>query len=372
MRILIYQPRISYFIGGGEIYPIQTAKFFSILGHDVSILTTRASFITPSDYFLNFVEENPKIKIEYLDLDENYRSIYQEPAGINWERWDSESLWIARLAYEFLCHNKYDIVSTHCVIDSYAIPFDQKHVLHLHGTPSELNYACKLILPKKKNLIAVSLKVAEKWKKLGVYEKIKISTNAIDENVFFKDEKAKRNLDLLFVGRLIPIKGVQYILKALKLLKDNYNLSPIFTIVGDGPYKNELLDLAKSLKIDKQVIFKGLVYHKELVNLYQNAKIAVLPSYDKEGIMTTLLEAASCGTPSITTKGTSMEEFAQNNKNALLVNPSDETDLCEKIYLLMTDRNLYEEIANNALVTVRRDYSWLKKAEELIKLYSEV
>lgn len=342
MRILIYQPRISYFIGGGEIYPIQTAKFFSILGHDVSILTTRASFITPSDYFLNFVEENPKIKIEYLDLDENYRSIYQEPAGINWERWDSESLWIARLAYEFLCHNKYDIVSTHCVIDSYAIPFDQKHVLHLHGTPSELNYACKLILPKKKNLIAVSLKVAEKWKKLGVYEKIKISTNAIDENVFFKDEKAKRNLDLLFVGRLIPIKGVQYILKALKLLKDNYNLSPIFTIVGDGPYKNELLDLAKSLKIDKQVIFKGLVYHKELVNLYQNAKIAVLPSYDKEGIMTTLLEAASCGTPSITTKGTSMEEFAQNNKNALLVNPSDETDLCEKIYFqLLVIKHIY-------------------------------
>lgn len=88
--------------------------------------------------------------------------------------------------------------------------------------------------------------------------------------------------------------------------------------------------------------------------------------------MTTLLEAASCGTPSITTKGTSMEEFAQNNKNALLVNPSDEVDLCEKIYMLMTDKELYEEIAKNAFVTVRQDYSWLKKAEELIKLYSEV
>lgn len=262
MKILVYQPRVSYFIGGGEIYPLQTAKFFANFGHDVSILTTRASYITPSDYFVNFIKENPKIKIEYLDLDENYRSIYEEPAGINWERWDSESLWVARLAYKFLCHNKYDIVSTHCVIDSYAIPFEQKHVLHLHGTPTDLNYACKLILPKKMDLIAVSLNVAEKWKKLGAYEKIKISTNAIDENVFFKEGKEERDLDLLFVGRLIPIKGVQYILKALKLLKDKYNLTPIFTIIGDGPYRNELQDLVKSLKIDNQVIFRGMFLKK--------------------------------------------------------------------------------------------------------------
>ena len=372
MKILIYQPRVSYFTGGGEIYPLQTAKFFSKLGHKVSILTTRASFINPSKYFIDFMKMNPNVKIEYLDLDDNYKDIYEEYPGVNWERWDKESLWVSRLAFQFLSSHKYDIVSTHCVIDTLAIPFEQKHVLHLHGTPNELNYLCKLILPKEKNLIAVSINVAEKWKKLGVYGEIKISTNAIDTETFYLNKDVERNIDLLFVGRLIPIKGVQYIIKALKLLKEKYLLTPKLVIIGDGPYRKELEKLVEKLNLSNQVEFKGLVSQQVLIHSYQTAKIAILPSYDKEGIMSTLLEAAGCGTPAITTRGTSMEEFAKNDENALLVNSCDAEDLCKKIYLLIMNKNLYEKISKNALNEVKSKYSWINKAKELIHLYGEV
>jgi len=76
MKILIYQPRVSYFTGGGEIYPLQNAKFFTKLGHDITILTTRADFLTPSDYFTNFIKNNKDVKIKYLDLDESFKDIY--------------------------------------------------------------------------------------------------------------------------------------------------------------------------------------------------------------------------------------------------------------------------------------------------------
>lgn len=372
MKILIYQPRASYFVGGGEVYPLQNAKFFAKLGHDVTLLTTKADFLEESEYFKDFVRENKNIKIEYLILDNNFKEIYDIPPGIDWTRWDRESLWVARLAYEYLNKYDYDIIAIHNVIDTLAVPFNKRHILELHGSPTELNYICKLVLEREKKLIAVSQNVKEKWIKLGASTDIAICTNAIDDTAFVADKLNKRNLDLVYVGRLIPIKGVQYVLKALKILKDKYNLRPNFKIIGKGPYIDELKNFSNDLKINDQVIFAGHVSQKELVESYQSAKIAVLPSYDKEGIMSTLLEAASCMTPSITTRGTSMEEFAKDNENALLVNPSDAEDICEKIYMLLTDENLAKRIALNAYTAVKKDYTWLSKAKELLKIYEEV
>jgi len=372
MKILIYQPRVSYYTGGGEIFPLQNAKFFSKLGHDVTILTTKADFFKLSDYFIDFISENKKIKIDYLELCVSFKYIYDVPAGIDWTRWDRESLWVSRLAYQYISNNKFDIIAIHNVIDALAVPFGDKHILHLHGIPSKINYICELILEKEINIVADSKNIAYEWKRLGVHSDIKICTNAIDENVFVTDENSKRDIDILFVGRLIPIKGVQYILQALKILNDKYELTFNFSVIGEGPYKNELKKLSKELKIDKQVKFYGQVSQGDLIKSYQHAKIAVLPSYDKEGILTTMLEAASCGTPVITTKGTSMEEFAKNNKNALLVEPKNAIDLSEKIYKLLTDVDLAIAIAKNAFNTVIKEYTWYNKAQQLIEIYNEV
>lgn len=372
MKILIYQPRVSYFTGGGEVYPLQNAKFFAQLGHDVTILTTKAKFLKESDYFKDFIKNNSNVKIDYLELNEHYEDIYSIPPGVDWLRWDRESLWISRLAYQYISNYDFDIIAIHNVIDTLAVPFGKKHVLHLHGSPSELNYICKLVLEKEKTLIAVSQNVAQKWIALGACTNMKICTNAIDDTVFKPNENLNKEIDLLFVGRLIPIKGVQYILQALKILKDEYNMTPNFSVIGDGPYKEELMNLCRNLDLQSQVKFCGLVSQEVLIKSYQTAKIAVLPSYAKEGIMSTLLEAASCGIPTITTKETSMEEFAGENQNALLVEPENAKDLSEKIYKLLSDKDLVDTIAKNAQKTVKEQYTWITKAKQLIDIYKEV
>lgn len=372
MKILIYCPRLSYYTGGGEIYPLQTAKFFARLGHDATVLTVSADYLEFSDYFKNFMAENKDVHIEFLKLDKHFEDIYSVPAGADWTRWDRESLWVSRLAYQYLSQNKFDIITVHNVIDSLAVPFDCRHVLHLHGSPFEINYICKLILEKEKNLIAVSENVKRKWIDFGAYPDIKISTNAIDDSVYFEDPSQPRDIDLLFVGRLIPIKGVQHILQALKNLKEQKNFTPNFTIIGKGPYREELEALTEKLGLTDQVQFLGLVSNEVLRKSYRSAKLAVLPSYDKEGIMSTLLEAAACKTPAITTRGTSMEEFAKNDENALLVNQEDPDDLTEKIYKMLTDKEFSDRIANNAYNTIKEKFTWVAKAKELLKLYEEV
>ena len=372
MKILVYQPRASYYTGGGEVYPLQNAKFFAKLGHDVTLLTTKAPFIKESNYFFNFKKENPKVKIDYLELGDNFEEIYIRTPGIDWERWDEESLWVSRLAYIYLLNNKFDIVAIHNVIDDLAVPDNVKHVLHLHGSPNEMNYICKLILKKEKNLIAVSKNVKEKWTRLGVKNDIKICTNSIDQDTFFWNKENKRNNDLLFVGRLIPIKGVEYIIEAIKILNDEYKLNLKLSIIGEGPYSDTLKKLTKKLDLESNIEFLGLVSQEKLIDMYQTSKIAVLPSFEKEGIMSTLLEAASCHTPSITTKGTSMEEFAKNDENALLANPKDSNDIALKIYNLYTDKDLYEKISNNCYKEVLDKYTWLNKCKEIINIYEGI
>ena len=98
LKILVYQPRASYYIGGGEVYPLQNVKYFASLGHDVTLLTTKADFIKESDYFVDTIKKDKKIKIEYLELDEGYKDIYDVTPGMDWERWDKESLYVSILS----------------------------------------------------------------------------------------------------------------------------------------------------------------------------------------------------------------------------------------------------------------------------------
>lgn len=371
MKVLIYQPRVSYFTGGGEVYPLQNAIFFAKHGHDVTLLTTKASYLKECDYFKDFKKRKPaNLKIEYIELDDNYKFIYDEEPGMNWERWDKESLFVSREAYRFLCEHKYDIVAIHNIMDLIAVPLGVKHVIHFHGTPSELNYTCKLLLENEKNILAVSENVREGWKKLGINKKMIISTNAIDPTVFKKIDVERTN-DLLFVGRIIEIKGLQYAIEALNILREKYNFKPTFRIIGKGPYLETIKELVKKYKLEDQVQICGLAEQDFLIKSYQESKLALQPSYVKEGIMSTLLEAASCGTPSITTKGTSMQEFALDNKNAYLVNPQDANDLAEKIYMLLNNQELLHTIGENAYNEVMKKYTWESKSEELIKYYEE-
>lgn len=368
MKILIYQPRVSYYIGGGEIYPLQMAKFFMMLGHSVTILTTKADYLVESEYFKNFIRDNPNIKVEYLELDLNYKDIYNIKPGMCQTRWDKESIWVSRLAYEFMLKNKYDVISVHYVLDALAVPFKCKCVLHLHGAPDKISDLCRIVLEKQKNLIAVSQKVKNQWIKLGIKKDIQISTNAIDPNVFYPAINAKKDIDILFVGRLIEIKGVQYILKSIKRLQRK-NMYPKLVIIGDGPYREELYKLTENLHIEKQVQFRGQVSQKELIESYQKSKCVVLPSIQKEGIMSTLLEAAACRNAIITTTGTSMAEFAKDNQNAILVKPCDDIDLSNKIYSLLNNEELINKISNNAYNEVLKNHTWISKAGELIELY---
>jgi glycosyltransferase involved in cell wall biosynthesis len=127
---------------------------------------------------------------------------------------------------------------------------------------------------------------------------------------------------LLWVGRMVPVKGLDVLLKALAGL--TASPLPQLYLVGDGPLRTELRAQAERLGIAPHVHFVGPVAHETLGNWYRAADTVVLPSLS-EGMPNVLLESAACGTPFIASTVGNIAELAENE--SWLVPPGNVTAL---------------------------------------------
>jgi len=341
------------------------------LGHRVEILTSQAPIFSP--IFKSFRKNNPQIKIHYLKLLPEEQKIYKEQPGKRWVRWDIESLYFSRIAAEFyLTHkNRWNLVITHLLLDSLFIPRHFINILHLHGVPKERRAIDDIALRRPDGFIAVAKFVKNGWRTLYPWLKerqIQICYNGINTKNF-PDLNLNRDIDLLFVGRLLEIKGLYVILDALKaLIRWGVDFNQLI-IVGDGPEKVKIKYIIKTLRLSKKVKLISNIPYKKLINLYNRAKIFLCPSYEREGVLTAMLEAASCGSSIITADCCGMTEFAKDNINSLLTEPTNSNDLAKKIKVLLENDNLRTRLAQRAEKDIHNHWDSLKTGQLLEQTY---
>jgi glycosyltransferase involved in cell wall biosynthesis len=364
-NLLIYQPRASYYVGGGEIVSIENAHRLAAMGHQITFVTTKAPFIKESEQFKR-LKQNKRVNIKYISLPLSLEWIYQFSPGVDWLRWDIESLHVARLAVSILNKLSSKVVVVHNLMDCLAVPYSKLCITRLHGYPSKFDYHHELVVTIPQTFLSDSQFISKQWQKLSNGKVIsRVVENGVDSHKF-SHLNLKKKYDVLFVGRLIPIKGVEYLLQAISILKKN---SPRVAIVGTGPLQEQLYKLAEHLSITECVKFLGYMPEGKLAELYNSAKIVVLPSYDREGIMTTMLEASSCGVPVITTYAASMPEFITHNQTGILVRPQDPVDLAKAIEDLLKNPAKRAEIGQGARREVTKNWDWDKKIRQLEEEY---
>jgi D-inositol-3-phosphate glycosyltransferase len=176
----------------------------------------------------------------------------------------------------------------------------------------------------------------------------------------------------LFVGRIVPLKGIEFLLRALqevtKTLRD-----VLLVIVGQGKprYVEYLQQIAVKLGVKDSVIFVGeLVNEKLLYSAYAASTVLVLPTrYDV--LPTVLLEALALGLPIITTriKGTSV---IKDEVTGLLVDYGDVKQLARAIVRVLQDKNLRKKISSHGKEIVQKKYNWRKNSLLVEAIYQKV
>lgn len=189
----------------------------------------------------------------------------------------------------------------------------------------------------------------------------------------FPEKKSPKNL--LFVGRLVERKGVEYLIRAIPYIRREIDVR--LKIIGGGPLLNNLKELAKQLKVDDIVEFSGIVSNEEKDKAYRECDLFILPAcFDKkgdtEGLGVVLLEALSYGKPVIASSVGGIVDIVKNGKTGILVKEKEPKEIARAVLKLLSDKNLYLKIAENGYNFVKENFSIEKIAEQTYETYKNL
>ncbi|MEV7045222.1 glycosyltransferase [Amycolatopsis sp. NPDC051061] len=197
-----------------------------------------------------------------------------------------------------------------------------------------------------------------------------IIKNGVDQVVFRPcDDWPDGDGYLLFVGRLVEQKGVEYLLRAYQYVRVKFpNVG--LKIVGNGGLSDFLRRLATNLELSN-VEFIGWKSGRELAELYQRASIVVVPSiYEPFGM--TALEGLACGRPVVASREGGLREIIRHGKYGFLAEPMDELGLAQWIITLLADPDLRKRMGEASREYVQKDYLWSDVAGKFLQLYDEL
>ncbi len=230
-------------------------------------------------------------------------------------------------------------------------------------------------------LIAISEEVKRYQVETGGMKesKIRVLTNPVSMSDFSKDLSCKRetrmalglsekDIVLINVGSLKPIKGQQYLIQAVAHLRDRHpDLKTI--IVGDGYLRNDLERLCERLRVKERVLFVGL--RQDIPRLLSVADIFVVSSLS-EGISIAILEAMAMELPIVATDTGGNKELIRNKETGLLTIPADERDLANCIESLIRHPDSARQMAENAFEYVQSHHDSRRIADEIGTYYEEL
>ena len=199
-------------------------------------------------------------------------------------------------------------------------------------------------------------------------EKQSVVYNGIDRTIFHPVRGAgKKKNNIIFVGNVEDgKKGFAYLLKAMSLLENNVNLT---VVDGGSPHRRITNALIYRFRLHDRVHFAGKATTGELVRMYSEAEIAIVPSV-YEGFGFPAAEAMSCGLPVIASDGGALPEVVGNT--GVVVPARDEAALARAIDELIADRKKLKLYGQQGIKRVENMFTWENAVHKMTDIYNKV
>ena len=400
LKIAFLSYRSKPFSGGQGIYVKYLSKALYDLGHEIDV------FSGPP-----YPDLDPKIKlvkIPSLGLYEKKSKFYDvNPMKllnpINLFEWLSvnsggfpEPYTFGKRIKKILKQNlnKYDVIHDNQSL-AYELLFFQKKkplvtTIH-HPISLDLAYQLqstndiflKLLMRRWHSFLVMQKFVAKRLKKIVVpsnssmedikdefhvdKNKMERVMNGIDLNVFYPDSKIQKiPYKLVTVASAdVPLKGLDYLLKALSDLAEVYSDISL-SIIGEQKKGGHTERLIKKLNLEKRVNFFSNLTQEDLRKTYCEAELAIIPSL-YEGFGFAAIEAMACGVPLISSSGGALPEVIKDT--GIIIPPKNVKEIYNSVDHLFSSPHIAKELAEKGLQRANSKFSWVAIAKKLEKVY---
>ena len=183
-----------------------------------------------------------------------------------------------------------------------------------------------------------------------------------------------RNKILLYVGRLVEIKGVHHILEAMPEI---INADPSIKLIiagspfGRRAYSDHLKNLAESIK--DHVVFTSFIPNDKIHEMFQISDLLLVPSAQNEAFGLVNLEAMSTGTPVIASNSGGIPEIIEHGKTGYLIDPSNiREDLTKHILDLLSNPSKLQQMGQQCVLQVRNHFTWQHSVDRQLTLFRQL
>jgi len=223
-----------------------------------------------------------------------------------------------------------------------------------------------LKLYKNSPTLALSASTKKDLEKIG-FSKVQTYRPGID----FKPQHITKKEDLiLFLGRLIPAKGLDHAINAFNTVhKSSPDTKLVIAGRGKEKYLKKLKNLTKKLNLQKAIEFKGFVAEKEKINLLKKSKIVLIPSI-REGWGLIAIEASALGCVPIAYNVPGLCDSIKNGETGILTNQNPQS-MAKAALLVLKDEQLYQKLAQGGLAW-SKNFNWDKTYTSFSQIFKKV
>jgi len=229
---------------------------------------------------------------------------------------------------------------------------------------------------EKANVICSTSNAMKQRIKTFTKKDIEVIPFGVDTNIFkpmqIENTLTKSNIIIGTVKSLERIYGIEYLIKAFKIVSSKYkSLSLKLLIVGGGSLESELKNLAQNLGILHKTIFTGKVLFEQVQKYHNMISIFVAASI-QESFGVSVLEAMACEKPVIVSNVGGLPEIVKDGITGFVVPPKNPQKTAEAIEKLLLDKDLRIKMGKAGRERVKKLYDWNRCVQKMINIYNKI